>query len=257
MKAIDEDSEGRATAQAVLRRLALKANGMTGADIERLVREARQKARRCSQELVFSDLFDMLTAARPARSHALRWRMALHEAGHAVAQLCLGIGRITTITIESPRGGYIESAMVDIHDETEELARDVLTVRLAGRAAEQEMLGSVTAGSGGSPDSDLGEATRLAEAMETTLGFSTDLPLLYRSVPEHFAVLNCNPRLAEIVNARLEDAYDQARELIRDHRDAVQYLAEAVMRQGMLEGQVLEFILARVRDQLVSLKLHP
>lgn len=50
---------------AVLRQLARRALGYTGADIERLVREARQKARREQRSLSFSDLDGLLSASRP------------------------------------------------------------------------------------------------------------------------------------------------------------------------------------------------
>src|ERR1700754_3910447 len=88
-----------ASAAAVLRTLARKAQGLTGADIERLVREARQKARRQQRPLSYDDLESLLIGARPERSLLLRLRMAVHEAGHSVSRILLGFGTITEITI--------------------------------------------------------------------------------------------------------------------------------------------------------------
>ena len=121
----------------------------------------------------------------------------------------LGIGRITAITIDSPGGGYIEAEVPDPSEETEELASAVLVMRLAGRAAEHEILGSVTAGSGGSPDSDLATATALATQMETVFGFAVEMPLLHRPVDDRSTLLTYHPSLAERVNDRLEDAYGE------------------------------------------------
>jgi ATP-dependent Zn protease len=167
---IDQNDANEA-ARDVLHRLALKARGMTGADIEWLVREARQKARRGNRPVAFDDIYDILASARPERPQPLRWRMAIHEAGHTVARLVLDLGRVTAISIDGPTGGgYTEGETPTMEAETESFFVGLLVIRFAGRAAEEEMLGSVTAGAGGSPDSDLGQATELAMAMETALG---------------------------------------------------------------------------------------
>ncbi|MDX8527011.1 hypothetical protein RFM68_21145 [Mesorhizobium sp. MSK_1335] len=176
--------------------------------------------------------------------------MAIHEAGHAVAHLHFGLSSITAITIDGPSGGYIEGETDHIDILTEDRVAAVLVIKLAGRAAEEEFLGSVSAGSGGSSESDLAKSTELALAMETALGFSTETPLLYRHTEERTALLTHHSRLADRVNARLENAYRQARDLVRSNRDAVQLIVEALLRYGTLEGQQLEPVLATVRDQI-------
>ncbi len=237
---------------AVLRTLALKARGMSGADIERLVREARQKARRARRQLVFSDVFDLLATARPERSQALRWCMAVHEAGHAVARLVLDLGRITSIGIDGPAGGHTQGKTATTETETEAVFNGLLAVSLAGRADEEELLGCVSAGAGGSPDSDMGKATTLALAMETELGFGETWPLLYRQADNQTTLLAYNPLLAEEVNARLEAAYARARELIRRNEDAIRFLADALMRHDTLEGPALVIVLKEVGKRVAS-----
>jgi cell division protease FtsH len=250
MSVTKQDSSDGTVADAVLRRLALKARGMSGADIERLVREARQKARRANRHLVFADILDNLVSARPERSQAVRRRVAIHEAGHAVARLVLNLGRITSISIDSPTGGYTEGKTPAVESETEAFFEGLLVVSLAGRAAEGELLGSVTAGSGGSPSSDMGKATELALAMETELGFAETWPLLYRRAENHSSLLAYNPLLAEQVNARLENAYQRARGLIRRNEDAIRFLADALMQHDTLEGAALLTVLGEVKTQL-------
>jgi cell division protease FtsH len=241
-----------ATGDAVLRTLAMKARGMSGADIERLVREARQKARRAHRQLAFSDVFDLLAAARPQRSQALRWRVAIHEAGHAVARLVLGLGHITSIGIDSPAGGYTEGTTPTMDAETEAFFDGLIAVSLAGRAAEEEFLGSVTAGAGGSPESDMGKATALALAMETELGFAETWPLLYRQAENQSALLAYNPLLADQVNARLEAAYVRVRRLVRRNEDALRLLANALMQHGTLEGAALAAVLQEVKERMMA-----
>jgi cell division protease FtsH len=223
---------------------------MSGADIERLVREARQKARRANRQLAFPDIFDILASARPQRPQALRWRVAIHEAGHAVARLVLDLGRVTTISIDGSTGGYTEGETPTAESETEAFFDGLLVVSLAGRAAEDELLGSVTAGAGGSPSSDLGKATELAVAMETTFGFAEKLPLLYRPAEDRPSLLAYNSLLAEQVNSRLEHAYQRARDLIRRNEDAIRFLADALMQHDTLEGQPLLAVLRRVRERI-------
>jgi cell division protease FtsH len=251
MASTEQGSRIEETGDAVLRALALKARGMSGADIERLVREARQKARRAHRQLVFSDVFDLLAVARPQRSQALRWCMAVHEAGHAVARLVLDLGRITSIGIDGPAGGYTQGKTATTETETEAVFDGLLAVSLAGRAAEEELLGAVSAGAGGSPDSDMGKATTLALAMETELGFGETWPLLYRHDDSRSALLAYNPLLAEQVNARLEAAYARARDLIRRNNDAVRFLADAMMQHDTLEGKHLQVVLREVQNRIL------
>lgn len=154
-------------ADAVLRRLACRALGLTGADIERLVREARQRARREQRRLTYADLDHLLSASRPTISPHHRRRMAVHEAGHALARIVLGVGELKVITIDSVEGGYTEVFSSSLeHDliDTAESCQRHLVVTMAGRAAEQVAFGSAHAGSGGSMHSDLARATELATA---------------------------------------------------------------------------------------------
>jgi cell division protease FtsH len=252
MAVTEQGRQAGVPSDAVLRALAVKARGMNGADIERLVREARQKARRARRQLVFSDIADLLAVARPQRSQALRWCMAVHEAGHAIARLVLNLGRITSISIDGLSGGYTQGKTATTEAETEVVFDGLLAVSLAGRAAEEELLGSVTAGAGGSPDSDIGKATTLALAMETELGFGETWPLLYRHAENQSSLLAYNPLLAEQINARLEAAYARARDLVRRNEDAVRFLADALMQHDTLEGTTLSTVLKEVGKRVAS-----
>ena len=132
-------------------------------------------------------------------------RMAVHEAGHAVARLHFGFGPIIEITIDAPNGGYTLGELGQ-DEQTEELLTTILIEHLAGRAAEEEILGSATSNSGGSERSDLALVTKLALDMETILGFSPKWPLLYRKAESGTAILATDQELADSVNARLNAA---------------------------------------------------
>jgi cell division protease FtsH len=238
--------------ERVLRPLARKAGGMTGADISEVVQNARRKARREKRAVTYDDIESLLAASRPARSAMLCLRMAVHEAGHAVARLYFRLGPLIEITIDAPEGGYTLGS-VSQDENTEELFTAFLVAYLAGRAAEEEIMGSVTASSGGSERSDLALATDLALDMETALGFSSKWPLLYRKPKDGAAILGTDLDLAERVNARLASAYRAARDVVRTQKTAIEFLANILLGQETLEGPELDAVLEQVRQKMVDL----
>lgn len=241
-----------AAANRVLRHLARRANGMTGADIERVMREARRKARREKHPLSFGDIEAILASSKRARPDHLRFRMAIHEAGHAVARIRLELGEVTMITIDAPEGGFVAGASESGYEPTEELLTAILVCTLAGRAAEQELLGPITACAGGDETSDLAAATRLAFDMETKLGFARDWPLLYRSTEDRTSILFQNRELAERVNARLDNACEAARKLVVRRRPAIEFVAGELLTHDTLEGSQLDAVVARVRKMVAD-----
>jgi cell division protease FtsH len=185
------------------------------------------------------------------RTLELELRMAVHEAGHAVARLHLDIGTIVKITIEAPEGGYVAGTMPGPGEQTEEMLTGVLIAGLAGRAAEEIIIESVVAGSG-SEASDLACATALALDMETTMGFSRRWPLLYRKVEDRWAIFATDHELAERVHARLASALVVARKMAVEHEATIDFLGDILMRRKTLEGEELEAVLEQVRHRLAA-----
>ncbi|MGM4903323.1 ATP-binding protein [Tardiphaga sp. 866_E4_N2_1] len=72
---------GRDLPDIDLEPLAELAIGMTGADIERVVNDARRFARRASRPMIEDDLRKAV-AVEDTRPFELRWRACVHEAGH-------------------------------------------------------------------------------------------------------------------------------------------------------------------------------
>jgi cell division protease FtsH len=225
---------------------------MSGADIARLVREARQKARRERRALAHADLAALLVGSRPARSPSMRRRMAIHECGHVVARLAYDLGAITLVTIDGPDGGFVESDVDHALIQTEVQLSHMIEVYLAGRAAELAVCGEALAGSGGSGKSDLARASALAYALEVSLGYSNVAPLLYRDPDDYVAEIRFDPDLAARVNARLEAAHAAVTNLIRNNLDGLHHLAKALIRYGTLEGGELDEMLAEVRKRVTE-----
>jgi cell division protease FtsH len=227
----------------ILRRLATRAMGLTGADIERIVREARLKARRGKRVILLEDIEDGIRGSRPPVPYNLRRRWAFHEAGHAVVHHALDLGPVRGLNIDTGQGGY---NLVGFHvwaTDTRDWYENMLTMLVAGRAAEQLMLKRVSSGSGGADDSDLARATRMAFDMERTLGFGTELPLLYRPHRDPGAVLDREPELAARVHDRLEAALDRAAAILRRRRQTFHALAKALFDAQALDEQVILQIL--------------
>jgi ATP-dependent Zn protease len=132
------------------------------------------------------------------------------------------------------RGDQAAYNEVDISDLlsasiTKEQAMLHIRALLAGRAAEEELLGAASGGAGGSSRSDLSMATRLALLLVTSLGLD-DHPqgLLYRfggDQDDAADILTRDPDLRERVAAILRDGHEDARRLVHRRRDAIDRLA--------------------------------
>jgi cell division protease FtsH len=227
-------STEKASVDQVLADLARLAAGRTGADVEQAVRTAKGRARRAGRGLTIADLEASLVEASPPLTGPLRRRFAVHEAGHAIVAMVLGIGTVESIMIDTT-GGTTHVRRDAMRDQDEQYFLDELTMTMAGRAAEAEILGSVGAGSGGLSDSDLDHATRLAAALEGSLGYGARHPLLFMS-EEVLQIRLLNDReFAQRVHQRIEAAEARARDIIRHERPAVADLADRLGRESAVE----------------------
>lgn len=221
----------------VLKKLAMLALGKTGADVERLIREARQKARRQKRQITYADIYEALSAGQHQSSRELLWRISIHEAGHALALISFELGTIQTMSVGNGAGGHIESQLNQyiIHDE--KWVNEMLAFTLAGRAAEILIFGNAAMGSAGSEKSDLAQATSLAIKAETSLGFGEEHPLLYRNIADQTLLLTRDKRLAQQVHKRLEAAQTMASDLLAQHKDVFELLANELSARKVLDGE--------------------
>lgn len=232
-------------AQDGLRPLALLALGRTGADIERLVREARRAARRSGRSIRWADIECALRAGEEALSADLRKRAAIHEAGHALVYTLIGVADVHCASIGLNGIGMVAVTTNVNLAQTEGWLMNSIACLLAGRVAERLILGNVAAGSGGADDSDLARATSMALAAETSFGFSEHQPLLYRSTVMGMTALNHDPQLAGQVNRRLERAEAMAGVLIEENRAALHEIAGGLEHFAILSGNEVRLIVRR------------
>lgn len=229
--------------QTVLKPLALAASGRTGADIERLIREARQTARREKRPVTYSDIETALTARQANLSPELLWRIAVHESGHALVATLCGVADVQTVSVGIGLGGFIESLPKKGMVENEAWLQMQMACLLGGRAAERLVLGDTALGSGGTSASDLAIATKLATDAETIFGLGEVHPLIYRSVADHPSMLSIDRQLAERVSKRLEAAEDMATTILSQHRKTLLVLASKLVKAKVLDGDEVRKLL--------------
>lgn len=235
-----------ASPRPVLERLATRAMGLTGADIERIVRQVRLKARREKRPIRYEDIEEGIRLDRPIVPYDLRWRFAVHEAGHAVVHHALDLGPVHGLNIDTGAGGYNLLGFHQSGSNTAEWYGNLLAMLLAGRAAEVLVLKRASGGAGGSDDSDLARATRIALDMERTLGLGEEYPLLYRADRNPADVLDGNPQLAARVHDRLQAALDAAMTILQERRRVFETLISELFNSQVLDGnQVLLILDAR------------
>jgi ATP-dependent Zn protease len=194
-----------ATTAEDLRPLALLATGMSGADIERLVREVRARCRRKGEPLTWDILEKALRRDDDGLSDAIRSRIAVHELGHALASELTGFGEVVSVRIHGLSGKTETRVDRELAQFPEGMDANLICI-LAGRAAEAVVFGDKALGSGGGEGSDLALATRIAIDLETAFGIGDDLPLLYRPPSSTGDILHYNPALSKRVHGRLEQA---------------------------------------------------
>ncbi len=93
-----------------LRPLALLAAGRTGADIERMVREVRARCRRKALPVTWDALEDALRQDEATFSDEVRYRIAVHEIGHALAFELMGLGEVVSVRLHVS-GGKTETLL--------------------------------------------------------------------------------------------------------------------------------------------------
>lgn len=221
---------------------AVAAHGGTGADVERWVRTARRAARTEQRLLTLDDLVAAIHDGVPDLPADVRRRVAVHEAGHAVAAIVLGMAQPVSLSIH-PSGGVTETTLTEFGAQTREYLEKYLMCLLAGRAAEELVFESVVAGAGGSEGSDLSVATRLALQLETSFGLGAFGPVWTCEEP--------NPRdlmifgdLRHAVRRTLDKAYVAAKDVLASNRATLDRLAAALCARGYLGRREIDAAMA-------------
>lgn len=229
-----------------LRPLALLAAGLSGADIERLVREVRARCRRKGAPLTWGALEAALKRDGGAFSDDVRYRIAVHEIGHALCYEMTGLGKVLSVRLHG-LGGKTETLIDREQLQFGQGMLDNLVSAFGGRAAEAVVFGEKMVGSGGDAQSDLSVATRIAVELETAFGLGDQHPLIFRPPTSAADMLLYNAPLADRVQARLDYAEQRAVDLLQQHRHLLETLGRQLVEAHVLEGEVIRTALAEAK----------
>jgi cell division protease FtsH len=227
--------------------------GMVGADLANLVNEAALLAARRGHDKVeeadFTDALEKIVLGAERKvmmSDDDKRRTAYHEGGHAiVGMLTPGADPVRKISI-IPRGlalGVTFSAPdADRFNYSEEELRAKIKVALGGRSAEELVFGDLTTGA----ESDFQQLTQIARGMVGRWGMSeaigplTVIPQDGQSplLPGAAGVSEETQRMIdEEVRKIVETARVEVLELLRDNRDKLDALADALLQHETLDQE--------------------
>ncbi|MCE1237587.1 MAG: ATP-dependent zinc metalloprotease FtsH [Hyphomicrobiales bacterium] len=249
-----------------LRILARGTPGFSGADLMNLVNEAALLAARRNKRLVtmaeFEDAKDkvMMGAERKtmAMSEEEKRLTAYHEAGHAIVGLTVPAGLPVHKATIIPRGRAL--GMVKFLPEGDRYSMKYkeytshLAVAMGGRVAEELTFGkeNITSGAVG----DIDQATKMARAMVTRMGFSDELGLVAYGENQDEVFLGMSmgrqqnvseataQKIDREVRRLIEEAYDEAKRILTERRDDHIMLAEALLEHETLSGDEIKDLLA-------------
>ncbi|WP_241559984.1 ATP-dependent zinc metalloprotease FtsH [Solirhodobacter olei] len=237
--------------------------GFSGADLKNLLNEAAiAAARRRANTITEADLQEardkvmMGTVRTLAIQPEERHRLAVHEAGHTAAAFYTpGADLLYKVTI-IPRGRALGGTHMlekeERHTLPEDYLRSQLVILLAGRAAEQELIGTVSSGA----DDDIKRATALARSMVARWGMDADLgpvdlrqsedhPFLGQTIAQpHEHADRTAARVDDAVIALLKEASDEAARLITEHRSQISSLVGELESQEVLDREQIEACLS-------------
>lgn len=228
------------------------ATGATGAVARGHVIGARSRARSEGRSMTRSDLLDQIFPPLDLPAD-LAWRAAVHEAGHAVLAAKLQVATVKSISIGGRGsggeqiGGRVTVERPALYIGSAETLRAEALQILGGRAAEEVVLGSASAGAGGADDSDLARVTGIVASMHLSFGLMDTLSYVARAESALVAARQ-NPVVMRQVEHELQKLFGQAKALVEKERAAITTVAHELMRDRVMSGARLGQILEHASE---------
>jgi len=249
-----------------LRTVARGTPGFSGADLMNLVNEAALMAARRGKRIVtmseFEDAKDKVMMGAERRSMVMsedeKRLTAYHEAGHAVVALSVPAsdpvhkatiiprGRALGLVMRLPEGDRLSKRYIEFTSD--------LAVAMGGRVAEELVFGKENITSGAS--SDIEQATRMARAMVTRLGYSDELGTVAYGDNNDEVFLGMSmgrtrtvsESTAQTIDAEVRrlvhNGQEDARKILTDKREGLETVAKALLEYETLTGDEIIGLLA-------------
>ncbi|MDQ3992704.1 MAG: ATP-dependent zinc metalloprotease FtsH [Actinomycetota bacterium] len=230
--------------------IARQTAGLTGADLANICNEAAIFAGRKELTSIGMEHFEaamerVLAGLQQRRvvTEKEKCILAYHEAGHALTAHLMGdllpIQKVTIVARGEALGYAYYLPMEERYLHTKEELLDVMKVALAGRAAEQIVLGRVTNGAA----NDLEKVTEIARSMVFEYGMSDMAPSRTMRA-DNYALSEDTKRMRDSEQARLTElAYEEAQRLLVKHRGSLDRVAHALLeKETLAREQLLELL---------------
>lgn len=242
--------------------------GMTGADLENIANEAALFAIRKNKDKIDMEDFEeardkiLMGAVREESISDMEKRItAYHEAGHAlVAWELPSTDPIHKVSI-IPRGMAMGVTQLlpeeDRHYYPKTYLMNKLSVALAGRVAEKTVFDELSSGA----QNDLKEATFLAEKMVAQWGMSEKVGPINLGRGEEHPFLGrelAQPKrysedmawlMDQEIRKLIINAESKAEEVLTDNKDVLDSLAEALLKEEILDKNDVERIIKGSKEK--------
>jgi cell division protease FtsH len=248
--------------------LARRTPGFTGADLANVVNEAALLAARFNRSeiamLELEEAIDRVLAGPQRRSRVISEKekkvIAYHEAGHALVSHALPnadpVHKVSIVSRGRALGYTLTLPTEDRFLVTRSELIDELAMLLGGRVAEEIVFNEPTTGA----QDDIQRCTRIAKQMVTQFGMSDLGPLaLGENDSQPFLgrdfghVKDYSDDVASQIDSEVhrlvEEAHDEAREILTKYRDKLDLMVERLIEKESLEKQEVQEILAEVAKQ--------
>ena len=238
-----------------LEAIALATSGAVGSDLANMINEAAINAVKNGRQVVSqADLFEAVEVVLVGKEKKDRIMNAeerrivsYHEVGHAlVSALQKDAEPVQKITIVPRTMGALGYVMQTPEEEkflnTKKELEAMLVGMLAGRAAEEIVFDTVTTGA----SNDIEKATKIARAMITQYGMSEKFGLIGLESIQHKyldgrPVMNCGEETAAEIDREvmkmLKDAYEEAKRLLSENREALDKIAAFLIEKETITGK--------------------
>jgi len=218
--------------------------GFSGADLENMANMAAISALKNKRDIITA--FDLMSARDtvvmgPERKSLTvsvenKKLVAYHEAGHAI--VAYHIKKPIEKATVMPRGsslGHVSFQEKDDLFTTKESLVSQVEIAMGGRASEEVHFGvdQITQGAA----SDFKSATRIAKSMVENLGMNEKVGLTFWDSQSLQKASGETKNLIEHeVKTLLEQSYQKSFKIIKENRDQVERLAEALLKYETLSG---------------------
>ena len=234
--------------------VARMASGASGAELANIVNEAALRAvrdnRKFATQADMEESIETVIAGYQKKNAILtdkeKWIVSYHEIGHALVAArqshSAPVQKITIIPRTSGALGYTMQVDEGNHYlmNKEELENKIATLT-GGRAAEEVKFGSITTGA----SNDIEQATRLARAMLTQYGMSSEFDMVaLETVTNQYlggdTSLACSAgtqaEIDRLVIALVKKQHEKATQILLENRDKLDELANYLYEKETITG---------------------